>query len=152
MDNKHIKNSVVNGSVRSGYCVRCKQNYGYNQNYIGDRNKSEVQKFKIVIDKEDKCKNMRQRNTARKCNINPLNTKLNPICHLLALLGAHHILHVRRVRVNNTTEGQNNNDLSLTHILPHKQSIEIYHQNIRSLRNKMNEIITCIITHLISCV
>jgi hypothetical protein len=30
---------------------------------------------------------------------NPLNTKLNPICHLLALLEAHHILHVSRVRV-----------------------------------------------------
>jgi len=29
----------------------------------------------------------------------PLNAKLNPICHLLALLGAHHILHVSRVRV-----------------------------------------------------
>jgi len=29
---------------------------------------------------------------------NPLNAKLNPICHLLALL-AHHILHVSRVRV-----------------------------------------------------
>jgi len=33
------------------------------------------------------------------CRINPLNAKLNPICHLLALLGAHHILHVSRVRV-----------------------------------------------------
>ena len=32
--------------------------------------------------------------------INPLNAKLNPICHLLALLGAHHILHVSRIRVN----------------------------------------------------
>jgi hypothetical protein len=31
--------------------------------------------------------------------INPLNAKLNPICHLLALLGAHHILHVNRIRV-----------------------------------------------------
>jgi hypothetical protein len=31
--------------------------------------------------------------------INPLNTKLNPICHMLALLGAHHILHVSRIRV-----------------------------------------------------
>jgi hypothetical protein len=30
---------------------------------------------------------------------NPLNVELNPICHLLALLGAHHILHVSRVRV-----------------------------------------------------
>ena len=29
---------------------------------------------------------------------NPLNTELNPICHLLALLGAHHILHVSRIR------------------------------------------------------
>jgi len=25
--------------------------------------------------------------------------ELNPICHLLALLGAHHILHVSRIRV-----------------------------------------------------
>jgi hypothetical protein len=33
--------------------------------------------------------------------INPLNAKLNPICHFLALLGAHYILHVSRVRVNN---------------------------------------------------
>jgi len=31
---------------------------------------------------------------------NPLNTKLNPTCHLLALLGAHHIFHVSSVRVN----------------------------------------------------
>jgi len=31
--------------------------------------------------------------------INPLYAELNPICHLLALLGAHHILHVSRVRV-----------------------------------------------------
>jgi hypothetical protein len=30
----------------------------------------------------------------------PLNADLNPICHLLALLGAHHILHVSRIRVN----------------------------------------------------
>ena len=32
--------------------------------------------------------------------INPLNAELNPICHLLALLGAHHILHISRIRVN----------------------------------------------------
>ena len=30
---------------------------------------------------------------------NPLNPELNPICHLLALLGAHHFLHVSRIRV-----------------------------------------------------
>ena len=33
-------------------------------------------------------------------NINLLNAYLNSICHLLALLGAHHILHVSRIRVN----------------------------------------------------
>jgi len=27
---------------------------------------------------------------------NPLNAELNPICHLLALLGAHHILRISR--------------------------------------------------------
>jgi len=32
--------------------------------------------------------------------VNPLNAKLNPICHLLALLGAHHILNISRIRVN----------------------------------------------------
>ena len=35
-----------------------------------------------------------------KTNLIPLNDDLNPICHLLALLGAHHILHVSRIRVN----------------------------------------------------
>ena len=31
--------------------------------------------------------------------INPLNAELNPICHLLALLAAHHIFHVSGLRV-----------------------------------------------------
>ena len=31
---------------------------------------------------------------------NPLNTELNPICHLLALLGANDMLHISRIRVN----------------------------------------------------
>ena len=31
--------------------------------------------------------------------INPLNPELNPISYLLALLGAHHFLHVSRIRV-----------------------------------------------------
>ena len=30
---------------------------------------------------------------------NSLNAELNPICHVLELLGAHHILHVGRIRV-----------------------------------------------------
>ena len=35
------------------------------------------------------------------CDItfNPLKPELNPICYLLALLGAHHFLHVSRMRV-----------------------------------------------------
>ena len=33
--------------------------------------------------------------------LNPLNAELNPICHFLALLGAHPILHVSRIRVKN---------------------------------------------------
>jgi hypothetical protein len=32
--------------------------------------------------------------------LNPLNAELNPLCYLLPLLGAHHILHVSRIRVN----------------------------------------------------
>jgi len=32
--------------------------------------------------------------------INPLNAEINPICHLLALVGAHPIFHVSRIRVN----------------------------------------------------
>jgi hypothetical protein len=33
-------------------------------------------------------------------DLNPLNAELNPTCHLLALLGAHHIFHVSGLRVN----------------------------------------------------
>ena len=32
-------------------------------------------------------------------SLNPLNAELNPICYLLALLGAHHLLHVSGIRV-----------------------------------------------------
>ena len=32
-------------------------------------------------------------------DINPLKPELNPICYSLALLGAHHFLHVSRIRV-----------------------------------------------------
>jgi hypothetical protein len=39
---------------------------------------------------------------------NPLNAELNPICHLLALVAAHHILHFSRVRVKSV-----NADLSI---------------------------------------
>jgi len=32
-------------------------------------------------------------------NFNPLKAELNSICHLPAILGTHHILHVTRIRV-----------------------------------------------------
>ena len=35
--------------------------------------------------------------------VNPLNAELNSICCLLALLGAHHFLHVSRIRVKSLT-------------------------------------------------
>jgi len=36
---------------------------------------------------------------------NSLNAELNPICYLLALLGAHHFLPVSRIRVKSLTLG-----------------------------------------------
>ena len=75
-----------------------------------------MQKTKLIIDKEDKCTGMEQRHAARKCN------------------------------VKNTIEGYNNHDPSLTQLLLHKQSIKIYHQNVRSLRYKMNELL-CHLNH-----
>jgi hypothetical protein len=46
----------------------------------------------------------RRWNDSIKMDLNLLNAVLNPICHLLALLGAHHILHVSRIRVNTWDE------------------------------------------------
>jgi hypothetical protein len=37
-------------------------------------------------------------------SINPLNAELNPVCHLLALLGAHHIQHISGIRVKDSHE------------------------------------------------
>ena len=44
---------------------------------------------------------------------NPLNAELNPICHLLALLGAHHILHISRIRAKPVNDELN----SIKHLL-----------------------------------
>jgi len=55
-------------------------------------------------------------------SFNPLNAEVNPICHLLALLGAHHILHIskKRVNINFQLNLKVNNSLTyvfMTHIL-----------------------------------
>jgi hypothetical protein len=56
------------------------------------RKKERRKRFKIRI----------QRNLSSTLGINPLNAELKPICHMLALLGAHPVLHVSRKRVNKT--------------------------------------------------
>jgi len=62
--------------------------------------------------------------------LNPLNAELNPIFHLLALLGAHHIFHVSRIRVKRLRHQVNHslpfsaeakNEWNLT-LLPHVPS------------------------------
>ena len=40
------------------------------------------------------------RNRQHRINFNPLNAKLNPICHLQALLGGATIVVVSRLRIN----------------------------------------------------
>jgi len=42
---------------------------------------------------------LRQGDSLSTLLFNPLNPELNPICYLLALLGAHHFLHVSRIRI-----------------------------------------------------
>ena len=83
---------------------------------IGNLNACEVQKTKLIIGKEDKCTGMEQRHAAKKLNIK------------------------------NTLEEYNNHNPSLTQSLLHTQSIKIYHQNIRSLEYKMNELL-CHLNH-----
>jgi len=42
--------------------------------------------------------NAKRKKEKKKGQINALNAELNPICHFLALLGAHPIFHVSRIR------------------------------------------------------
>ena len=63
---------------------------GFKENYRNNRHKEENIKSCSVSD-------------ISRFEINPLNAELNPICYLLALLGAHHFLHVSRIRVKSLT-------------------------------------------------
>ena len=60
--------------------------------------------------------------------INPLNAELNPICHLLALLGAHHILHVSRVKVKTTSGIMGNR---IPHNRPEHEQHHGYHHDTK---------------------
>ena len=48
-------------------------------------------------------RNLNSSNIEENNGFNPLNAELNPICYLLALLGAHHFLHVSRIKVKSLT-------------------------------------------------
>jgi len=47
--------------------------------------------------------NMENYKKKSETHINPLNAELNPICYLLALLEAHHFLHISRIWVKSLT-------------------------------------------------
>ena len=61
-------------------------------NYINFSSNSEEKQAALVASKHSKCSGG---------DINPLNAELNPICHLLALLGNANIVVVSRLRVKN---------------------------------------------------
>jgi len=77
--------------------------------------------------------------------INPLNAELNPIYHLLALLGAHPILHISRIGVNNETDTASSKKFTQTEfklgnkIIGTNQSAKIFNNYII---NSVDELIT----------
>ena len=62
------------------------------------RSRASKESYYMVTLREGECDSSYVR-PFLKCEINPLNPELNPICYLLALLRAHHFLHVSRIRV-----------------------------------------------------
>jgi hypothetical protein len=57
----------------------------------------------------------------------PLKAQLNPICHMLALLGAHHILHVSRVKVKEHFNPLNTHLNPICHLLALLGAHHIFH-------------------------
>ena len=55
--------------------------------------------------------------------LNPLNAELNPIRHLLALVGARHIVHVSRIRVNTLKNGLKLYGHMVVPFLPHREQL-----------------------------
>jgi hypothetical protein len=53
-----------------------------------------------LFERENIYMKLSPKNVAQSFHLNSLNAELNPICHLLTLLRAHHILHVSGIRVN----------------------------------------------------
>ena len=65
------------------------------ENLIMHQNKTDNLKYLIIVPLQYESFNTKP---CLSFTINPLNPELNPICYLLALLGAHHFLHVSRIR------------------------------------------------------
>ena len=55
--------------------------------------------YRVLVRKPEGKKPLGSSRRSWENNINLSNAELNPICHLLALLGAHHIFHVSGLRV-----------------------------------------------------
>ena len=70
--------------------------------------------------------------------VNPLNAELNPICHMLALLAAQHILHVSRIRVKKLeTRGSRSNARRLLSLGPIEgQSVQKYTSHTRTTQRR----------------
>jgi hypothetical protein len=74
--------------------------------------------------------------------LNPLNAELNSICHLLALLGAHHILHISWIRVKSIgREGLN--WINLTHDRDKRRAIAHIVMQLLS----QHSFVTCFLCH-----
>jgi len=59
--------------------------------------------------------------------VNPLNAELNPICRLVALLGAHHIFHVSRIKVKGNFSPFNAELNPICHLLALLAAHHIFH-------------------------
>ena len=71
--------------------------------------------------------------------VNSLNAELNPICHLLALLGAHHFLHVSRIRVN-TLKAELNPICYLLALLGAHHFLHVSRIRVNTLNAELNPI------------
>ena len=104
-------NEITNKLARSGsvqWFVGPQPFLGVSRQYIRRNMKRSMEKQNLVLWRGP-CSIQRQARElisgpnlaagVRLLSFNPLNPKLNPICYLLALLGAHHFLHVSRIRV-----------------------------------------------------
>ena len=77
-------------------------------------------------------------------DFNPLNAQLNPICHLLALLGDHHILHVSRIRVTGHCKPLNAKLNPICHLLALLGDHHILHVS----RIRVNVLVKYVAQHL----